>query len=142
MSENPQPSQNRSVSGIGNVTGSAIVTGDSNTVSVQYQQAALPPLESVDMAAELKALREALATLQTTDRRKIDNALDEAEDELQKPQPDKNEVGKAVDRALDYAKKADGFTEAIEKIKPRVEKAAAWLGENWYKLLGVVNLVV
>lgn len=102
----------------------------------------MPPPESVDMAAELKALREALATLQTPDRRKIDNALDEAEDELQKPQPDKNEVGKAVDRALDYAKKADGFTEAIAKIQPRVEKAAAWLGENWYKLLGVVNLVV
>jgi hypothetical protein len=122
--------------------GSAAVTGDSNTVSVQYQQAALPPPESVDMAAELRALREALATLQTTDRRKIDNALDEAEDELKKPQPDKNEVGKAVERALDYAKKADGFTEAIAKIQPRVEKAAAWLGENWYKLLGMVNLVV
>jgi len=47
-----------------------------------------------------------------------------------------------VDRALDYAKKADGFTKAIEKIKPRVEKAAAWLGENWYKILGVVKLMV
>lgn len=142
MSENPQPSQDRSVSVGGNMIGSAAVTGDSNTVSVQYQQAALPPPESVDMAAELRALREALATLQTTDRRKIDNALDEAEDELKKPQPDKNEVGKAVERALDYAKKADGFTEAIAKIQPRVEKAAAWLGENWYKLLGMVNLVV
>jgi len=94
------------------------------------------------MTAELKALREALASLQTPDRRKIDNALDEAEDELKKPEPDKNEVGKAVDRALDYAKKADGFTKAIEKIKPRVEKAAAWLGENWYKILGVVKLMV
>ena len=142
MSENQQPSQNRSVSVGGNVTGSAIVAGDSNTVSMQYQQATLPPPDSVDMAAELKSLRESLATLQTPDRRKINNALDEAEDELKKPQPDKNEVGKAIDRALDYAKKADGFTDAIEKIKPRVEKAAAWLGENWYKILGVVNLVV
>lgn len=142
MSENQQPSQNRAISVGGNMIGSAAVTGDSNTVSVQYQQAALPPPESVNIGAELKALREALATLQTPDRRKIDNALDEAEDELKKPQPDKDEVGKAVDRALDYAKKADGFTEAIEKIKPRVEKAAAWLGENWYKILGVVNLMV
>lgn len=142
MSESEPSSQNRLVSIGGNVTGSAIATGDGNTVSVQYQQAALPSPESVDMQAELKALREALANLQTPDRRKIDNALDEAEDELKKPQPNKDEVGKAVDRALDYAKKADGFTEAIEKIKPRVEKAAAWLGENWYKILGVVNLIV
>lgn len=142
MSESQPPSQNRSVSIGGNVTGGAVTTGDSNTVSVQYQQAALPSPDSVDMQAELKALREALANLQTLDRRKIDNALDEAEDELKKPQPDKDEVGKAVDRALDYAKKADGFTEAIEKIKPRVEKAAAWLGENWHKILSVVGLIV
>lgn len=97
MSQNQQPSQNRSVSVGGSVTGSAIVTGDSNTVSVQYQQAALPSPESVDMAAELKALKEALANLQTPDRRKIDNGLDEAEDELKKPQLDKDEVGKAME---------------------------------------------
>ncbi len=124
------------------MTGSAIVTGDSNTVSVQYQQTALPPPESVDMATELKALREALSSLQTPDRRKIDNALDEAEDELKKPQPDKDEVGKAMERALGYAKKAEGFSGALEKITPRVEKAAAWLGENWYKILSFVGLMV
>lgn len=141
MSQNQQPSQNRSVSVGGSVTGGAIVTGDSNTVSVQYQQAALPPPESVDMAAELKALKEALANLQTPDRRKIDNALDEAEDELKKTQPDKDEVGKAMERALGYAQKGEGFSGALEKIAPRVEKAAAWLGENWYKLLSFVGLM-
>ncbi len=125
MSQNQQPSQHRSVSVGGGVTVSAIVTGDSNTVSVQYQQAALPPPESVDMAAELKALKQALANLQTPDRRKINNALDEAKDELKKPQPDKDEVGKAMERALGYAQRARRLSGALEKMAPRVEKAAA-----------------
>ncbi len=109
MSQNQQPSQNRSVLVGGGVTGSAIVTGDSNTVSVQYQQAALPPPENVNMAAELKALKQALANLQTPDRRKINNALDEAKDELKKPQPDQDEVGKAMERALGYAQSLVGL---------------------------------
>lgn len=142
MSANQPINQNRSVSIGGNVTGSAIVTGDSNTVSVHYQQANLPLPNSVDMGAELQALRKALATLQTPDRRKIDNALDEAEEEANKPQPDKDEIGKAMERALSYAQKAEGFSGALETIAPRVEKATAWLGENWYKLLPLVHLAI
>ncbi len=142
MSTSQPVHQNRSVSIGGSVTGSAIVTGDGNTVSVHYQQANLPLSESVDMRAELQALRHALAALQTPDRRKIDNALDEAEEEANKPQPDKDEIGKAMERALSYAQKTEGFTGTLETIAPRVEKAAAWLGEHWYKLLPLVHLAI
>lgn len=134
------PNQNRSVSIGGSVTGSAIVTGDSNTVSVQFQTAALPQPENVNISAELDALYELLSQLQSPDQRKIDNALDDAKEELKKPEPDKNEVGQALDRALSYAQKANGFAEAIDKLRPHVEKAAAWLGEHWYKLLPLVSL--
>lgn len=136
------PNQNRSVSIGGSVTGSAIITGDSNTVSVQFQPAALPQPESVNIQAELSALHELLLQLQSPDQRKIENALDDAKEELKKPEPSKDEVGQALDRALNYAQKANGFAEAIDKLRPHVEKAAAWLGEHWYKLLPLVGLTV
>ncbi|ARV62733.1 CHAT domain-containing protein [Nostocales cyanobacterium HT-58-2] len=132
--------QNRSVSIGGNVTGSAIQTGDSNVANIQFQPVSLPAPESVDIQAELNALCEALAKLESPDRRKIENAFADAEEEVNKPKPDKDEVGKALDRALDYAKKAEGFASVVEKLKPHLTKTTAWLGENWHKLLGIVGL--
>ena len=136
------PNSDRSVSIGGSVTGSAIVTGDGNTVSVQFQPAALSQPESVNIQAELNALHALLSQLQSPDKRKIDNALDDAKEELKKPNPDKDEVGQALDRAMTYAQKANGFAEAIDKLRPHVEKAASWLGEHWYKLLPIVGLTV
>ena len=132
--------QNRSVSIGGNVTGSAIQTGDRNVANLQFQPISLPAPESVDIRAEFDALHEILAKLETSDRRKIDNAFADAQEEVNKPQPDKNEVGKALDRALDYAKKAEGFACVVEKLKPHLIKATAWLGENRHKLLSTVGL--
>ncbi|NJP08221.1 MAG: hypothetical protein HC866_01055 [Leptolyngbyaceae cyanobacterium RU_5_1] len=104
-------------------------------------QVSLPDPKDVDIATELNRLREILAALETDDRGKISNALNDAEEELKKPKPDKDEVGGALDRALNYAKKAQGFVEVIEKLKKPVTNTAAWLGENWYKLLAVIPLV-
>ena len=86
------------------------------------------------------ALREVLTRLESPDRRKIANALSDAEDELAKPLPNKNEVGKALERTLDYARKAEGFAKALETLQPHVTNAAAWLGEHWHKLLALVGL--
>ncbi|WP_414587916.1 CHAT domain-containing protein [Scytonema sp. PCC 10023] len=132
--------QNRSVSIGGNVAGSAIQTGDSNIANIQFQPVSLPAPESVDIRAELNALHEAIALLESPDRRKIENAFADAEEEVNKPKPDKDEVGKALDRALDYAKKAEGFASVVEKLKPHLTKTTAWLGENWHKLLSIVGL--
>ncbi|MCY7324101.1 MAG: CHAT domain-containing protein [Phormidesmis sp. CAN_BIN36] len=134
--------QNRSVSIGGSMTGSVIQTGDRNTASVQFHQTTLPLAGSVDINAELKALRDLLAQMGSPDQRKIDNALADVEDELKKPQPDKTEVGQALERAFNYAQKAEGFSAAIEKLQPRMTKVVSWLGENWYKLLSVVRLGV
>ncbi len=91
----------------------------------------LPASASVNIQAELNALREFLAKLETLDRRKIDNAFEDAQEELNKPQPDKNEVGKALNRAFDYAKKAEGFASTIAKLQPHITNITAWLGDNW-----------
>ena len=133
-------SQNRSVSIGGNAIGSAIQTGDSNTASVQFKQTTLPAPESVNIRAEIEALRSALAKLESSDRRKIDNAFADAEEELKKPEPDKDEVGQALDRALNYGKKNEEFVQLIEKLEPHLTKVIAWLGDNWHKILSIVGL--
>ncbi len=135
-------SGNRSVSIGGDATGSSIVSGDRNVVTTNYQRVTLPAAESVDISAELKALRGILEKLDSPDGRKIANALTDAEDELTKPEPDKDEVGKALQRALEYADKAERFADVTEKLVPHLKSVAAWLGQNWYKILGVVALVV
>ena len=134
--------QNRSVWIGGNATGSAIITGDSSTANINFQQVSLPEPTSVNIEAEINALREILAKLETSDRRKIDNAFADAQEELNKSQPDKDEVGDALNRALKYAKKAGGFANAIALLQPHLAKITAWLGDNWYELLSFVNLTI
>jgi len=134
--------QNRSVSVGGSVKGSVIQTGDQDTASLQFRQVSLPDAESVDIRAELAAIKQAVLSLSTPDRQKIQNAFQDAEEELAKQNPDKDEVGRALDRALDYAKKAEGFAGTAEKLTSHITNAAAWLGENWHKILGIVSLVV
>ncbi len=80
--------------------------------------------------------------LESSDRRKIDNAFADAQEELNKPQPDKDEVGDALNRALKYAKKAGGFANAIAQLQPHLAKITAWLGDNWHELLSFVNLTI
>lgn len=46
----------------------------------------------------------------------------------------------ALDRALNYAQKANSFAEAIDQLRSHVEKVTAWLGEHSYKLLSLVHL--
>ena len=120
---------NRSVAVGNDVIGGVIVTG--NSAKVNYRKTTnLPEPESVNIQAEINALREIIAKLETSDRRKIENAFEDAQEELNKPQPDKDEEGEALNRALKYAKKAEGFAGAIEKLQPRLSKITAWLGEN------------
>lgn len=100
MAGSSKLSDNRPVSIGGHVSGSVIQIGDHNTATVHYRQVTLPAAATVNMRAELTALRELLTQLETPDRRKILNALEDAEIELNKRQPDKAEVGGALTRAL------------------------------------------
>lgn len=132
--------QNRSVSIGGNATGSAIQTGSKNVVNITSQSANLLTHQSINIYAEISALQEILAQVSSHDRRKIDNAFADIEEELDKPMPDKDEVGQALERALNYAKRAEAFTTITEKLKNHLTNTVTWLGKNWYKLLPLVNL--
>src|SRR4051812_45868427 len=106
MSKAPEKGESNAVTIQGSVTGGAVVAGSRNTVTVTYTKTALPPPESVDIKAALAAIQAALAALESPHQTKINNAVSEAKDEADKPAPDKSEVGKALERALEYAQKA------------------------------------
>ena len=118
---------------------SVIVAGDSNTVSASYVEAP-PAADSVDIRAELAALRAAIEALAAPDARKIANAFDDAEAELDKPSPDREEIGGALERAVRYAKGANSFAEQAEKLMPHIRNAAAWLGTAGAGLLAVLGV--
>lgn len=131
---------NRSVTAR-DITGSSVVTGDHNAVTTTMQQVPLPPPDQVDVKAELAALREVLAALnKVPDRGKLDRALEDATDEAEKPEPDKEEVGGALERVVKYAKAADDFGDHAEKLLPRLAALAAWLGPVGHSLLSMIGL--
>lgn len=133
-------SDGRSVQIGGDAVGNVIQTGDRNTATLTH--VTLPAPESVDIHQELRALRSLLEALATPDSRKLGNALSDAEDELAKPEPDREEVGRALDRALEYASRAEGFANAASALKPHVVAATAWLGSNWHGLLQSVGVAL
>lgn len=123
----------------GDASGNVIVTGDRNVVSTHNPHVELPTPESVDIQAAITALRDALAAIESLDRNKIANAMSDAEDELTKSEPNKDEVGQAVQRALSYAKSAEGFAKAVNTLKPHVNEVAGWLGQAWHSIASLVS---
>ena len=121
--------------------GNVLNTGDRNHVSAQIA-VSLPPPNSVDIAHELTEIRSVLARIGSEHADIIGRAMDDASAELHNSPNNKDEIGAALGRALDYAKKSRSFADEIGKLAPHVLNAAAWLGTNWYKLLGVVGLVI
>lgn len=124
------------------IMGSSVVTGDNNTVSTTMAQHTLPPPETVNVAAELAALRELLGKLNVPDRGKLDRALEDAKDEAAKPKPEKQEVADALGRAVKYAKGADEFAQHAEKLIPSIAALGSWLGTHGTALLAMAGIGV
>jgi hypothetical protein len=120
------------------IRNSIVQTGDN--AQARLVTVTLPAPESVDIGREIEAIRQALAGLEGEHRRRIDNALAEAAEEAGKPAPDRDEVGKALERALDYAKKTGDLAEQAERLAPHITNASAWLGRNWHRLLAFVGV--
>ena len=139
MNANQSSNQDRSVDIGGDVTGNALVTGDNNTVSVQFQEASLPQPENVNIQAELNALQSILASLNDPISAGVAQKLKE---EAGKSEPDKSIVATTLETGLTYAKNLSGFAESIDKLRPHVEATAGWLGKHGYKLLPLVGLTL
>ncbi len=142
MSESSKKQQSGSTS-VGNMTGSAFTVGNNNKISVNYQKASLPEPETVNIQAELQTIKALLSELNQDENNVfIDAATQTIDDEAKKLSPDKDVVSDALEIGINYANKLDNFGGAIEKLKPRVEAVAGWLGENGHKLLPLVGLAV
>ena len=122
------------------IVGSQVITGDNNTATMKNVTVTRPPPESVDIKAELAALRALLAALQAPDQGKLDRAMADAEEEVEKADPDRDEVGEALERAVKYAKGANSFAENIEKLAPRLAAVASWLGSSGSRLLEMAGM--
>jgi hypothetical protein len=123
------------------IIGSSVVSGDHNAVSTRMTHVVPPPADRVDVKAELVMLRGILAELKkVADRAKLDRAVEDAVEEATKPEPDKQEVGGALERAVKYAKAAGDFGEHIEEMLPRLAALVSWLGANGHTLLSMLAI--
>jgi hypothetical protein len=123
----------------GSITGSVVVAGTGNTINAKLRtelvKKAASAADPVNIHAEFAELRKILEQLQTPDQGKIRRALDDAGEELAKPQGDKGEIGGALKRALDYAGKVTNLGNEAVKLAPHIHKLAEWLGSEWSSLL-------
>jgi hypothetical protein len=109
--------------------GVAAATGTRSKATATYSETA-PRDPSVDLSAEIAALREILAGLRGVDSKAL-TRLDEAQAEAKKPEPNRKEVHDLITQAARYAKGAEDFAEHTEKLVPRLTRIAAWLGQAW-----------
>jgi hypothetical protein len=123
----------------GDVVGSALVIGDGNKVSIQFQQASIPHHENVDIQMELKALQAILFSLSDPVTIGVAQKLGE---EAKKNEPDKGVVVATLETGLTYAKTLTGFADALHKLRPHVEATVGWLGKQGCRLLPLVGLVL
>lgn len=121
--------------------GNVITSGDHNVVEAHVTATLheVPLVEAgamVDMAKELGTIRALLMGLESEHAKKIGRALDDADEEAgKKDAGSKDELGKALDRALTCAKSATAFTTAATKLAPHLRAAVVWLGSQWTALL-------
>jgi hypothetical protein len=138
--------ENRSVNVSGDAVSNAIIVGDHNnvdaTTNAKFTKITLPPAGTVGIAKECAQVRAILQNLSGEHAGKIGRALDDAAEEASKPKPDKDEVGAALSRALNYAKTGNAFADQVEKLAPHIANVVAWLGSNWHKLLPLVGLAL
>lgn len=128
----------------GSANASIIVTGDRNILFTRLEKVTLPPSEGVDVARELAALRRALSgvTLDDETAHMLKRAVGALEEAASTPEPNKDEVGEALDRALGVAGKSAKFLEHLDVIRRHLLPIVAWLGPKWASLLSLVGLTL
>ncbi|MCA9018290.1 MAG: hypothetical protein KDA77_23410, partial [Planctomycetaceae bacterium] len=118
-------SSDRSVSIGGNSTRNIIQTGDRNIASLNLIQTTLPAPETVAIEPEVAAVYQLLSELSSEDHQKIMRAMDDAQEELAKADPNREEVGIALKRAFQYAKNAETFATTATNLRSHVTNIVA-----------------
>jgi len=92
-----------------------------------------------DISSEMAHLRELLENLDCSEIKLISASLVEAENELVKTAPRRDAVGRALERAINYSKEADGFSRVVAWMEPHLERVVAWLGSDWIHIVNLLN---
>lgn len=126
----------------GKADGNVFVVGDNISAgNIQTNVSNnMPDPDTVDIRKEISALKQILANIDSPERKKLDRALEDAEEEAKKDTPDKDEIGSALERIMKYAKLSDNFAKIIGVLKPHVLSASAWLGSNWDKIARMIGM--
>jgi hypothetical protein len=119
-----------SVSIGGSAGQSALVAGDRNEIrlTLETMSHASRETDRVEITNAIRTLRELLEKLDAKDRGKIQRALADAEEEAQRPKPDKEEVAGALERVVTYAKTADSIGDVVVELKRPLSIIADWVG--------------
>lgn len=101
------------------ISQSALVAGDRNEIRLTPGTMSHTSRETdrVEITHAIRTLRELLEKLDTKDRGKIHTALADANEEAQRPKPDKEEVAGALERVVKYAKTANNIGEVVVELK-------------------------
>lgn len=113
----------------GDIKDSVIQIGDNNTVTINSK------VNEPEILAELNSLRDIISLLSFESKNKVNRALDDITDELQNPEPDKDEIGEALERVLKYIEKTDAFIDEATKIYKPIKNIVSWLGDSWLRIL-------
>jgi hypothetical protein len=101
------------------------------------------PLRPASAAAHPRAdvahLTRLVRDLHVTDRAALGRAVDAAHEAAAPPDPDRFEVGGAVERVLKLARGAADFCARAEAIAAAVAPLAAWIGPQAGRLEGLVR---
>ena len=114
----------------------AVAAGEKSSVEQHNLKTVAPAMSLEEIRAEFAELKKVLTGLEVADKKKLERALDDAEEELNKPDPDKSEVAEAVGRALKVANKTGDLLKTLkDKIVPIGENIGAWCGEHGGKVV-------
>jgi len=120
---------NQNVSAGGDAVGNVQVAGDNNRVVVKnlFKKEAMPAVPS-EVVQSLDEISTTLLSLKSEDKIKIENALREVAHEVEKENPDAEEVEDGLARAIKTAKKAEGFLDIAQSLVPKLQTIGTWLG--------------
>ncbi|WP_125564824.1 hypothetical protein [Pseudoalteromonas rubra] len=125
----------------GDANGAVITTGDHNKIYAP-PKITMPEPQAVDIQQALGELTTALGELSTQKPRKLNNALEEAKEEVEKAQPDKAEVAESLARAAKIAKEAEGFASHSEKLVERFSPMLGWLGPHATRVAEALGVAI
>lgn len=139
--DKPAPPPGSRIVSAGSITGSVVFAGDDNTTVTTLNRIDLPPPESVDLAAEIAALRDILARLDLPPARRIEGGFADLEAEAAKPpaERDPEAIVGILEPILSYFRKARDYTEQVEELQGHVAAIVSWAGPIGQRLLGYVG---